>query len=129
MKGFSSLTQAMTGAFEIMIGKSYAEDFMTNSPTLGPLIYSAYNIVIIFFALNIFISIITNAFSSVRLEAKTNPHGFDFYEHVKFKLKRLFRKKSPLDDLQPPCKYRDHLSILPSRIDGIVNIIFRVNRN
>ena len=129
MEGFSSLTHAMATAFEIMIGKSSAEDFITDSPILGPLIYSAYNIVIIFFALNIFISIITNAFSSVRLEAKTNPHEFDFYEHVRFKLKRLFRKKSPLDDLLPPSKYRDHLSILPSRIDGIVNIIIRVNRN
>jgi hypothetical protein len=62
----------MESAFEIMIGKFSALPFVQSNSILGPIIVSAYNSVILFFALNIFISIIIDSFEKVRAEANRN---------------------------------------------------------
>ena len=65
LNGYSSLTKSMGTAFCVMMGKFDVTPYTLASPVLGPLIFSLYNIVILFFALNIFISIIIESFDKV----------------------------------------------------------------
>ncbi len=123
MEGYSSLIKSMESAFEIMIGKFSALPFVQSNSILGPLIVSAYNSVILFFALNIFISIIIDSFEKVRAEAKIDPEKFGFLNHIVDKFRRLFRKK---DNKSAYIDYKSHLDILPSRIDNIIDYLIRV---
>jgi polycystin 1L2 len=82
LEGYLSLTKSMQSALEIMIGKLSGTQFLQSNSLLGPVILSAYNTVILFFALNIFISIIIESFDKVRREAKIDPDKFGFLGHI-----------------------------------------------
>ena len=123
LEGYLSITKTMESTFEMMIGKLSATQFMQSNSILGPIIVSAYCSAIIFFALNIFISIIIDSFDKVRREAKIDPDKFGFLDHITNKFKRLFQKKlkGPSND-----QYKSHNDILPKQIDQMIDIIFRV---
>jgi len=125
MKGYLSFTKSMESAFEIMIGKLSATQFLNANPILGPIIISAYNAVILFFALNIFISIIIDSFEKVRNEAKINPDKFGFLGHILGKFKKLFRKK---ENILTYGNYRSHLDTLPGQVEKIIDCVIKVNR-
>jgi len=128
MEGYLSFTKSMESAFEIMIGKLSAKDFLQSNPILGPIIVSAYNTVILFFALNIFISIIIESFENVRLDAKLNPDKYGFLDHILDKFRRLFRKKSTTTQ-NSSSKYKTHLEILPNQVEKIINLLIKVKGN
>jgi hypothetical protein len=109
-----------------MLGKSNASEFIQAYPILGPLIYSSYNIIMLCFALNIFISIITDAFSELRVEEKVKPNEFDLIKHLYSILKKWFLKKSSEDKLPSSDKYKDYISIFPEHIDRIGQYLNRV---
>jgi polycystin 1L2 len=124
LNGYLSLIKTMQSAFLILLGKSDTLQFFVVSPIIGPIIYASYFLANICFALNIFISIITDAFSQVRLNTKhVEDNFYDFYEHAKKRLQRLLYRR-PQIDLNK--KYRDQLSNLPMNINRLANIIFRV---
>ena len=113
----------MESAFEIMIGKLSASSFLQAHSILGPIIISAYNSVILFFALNIFISIIIDSFEKVRSEAKIDPDKFGFLSHIIGKFKSLFGKRETKMTYD---NYKNHMDILPSLVDKLINIVIRV---
>jgi polycystin 1L2 len=130
IEGYSTITRSMESAFLMMLGKFDTSDIQRLQPFLGPIIFCAYNIVILFFALNIFISIIAEAFNLVRHEDGANGDDsyFDLFEHV---VKKFFghENKSETNEeliVNQVCKYKDHLSILPNRIDRLINFVYRV---
>ena len=126
LSGYSSLIKSMQSALEIMIGKFSATQYLASNSILGPIITACYNTVILFFCLNIFISIIISSFEQVRLEAKRNPDEFGFLNHIVAKVKRMFQKKTKFDSLPSHNEYKDHLRLLPDRIDQIINFSIRV---
>ena len=123
LKGYLSFTKSMSSAFEIMIRKLSANSFLDSNPILGPIIVSAYNAVILFFALNIFISIIIDSFEKVRNEAKINPDKFGFLGHILDKFKKIFRKK---DQEMSYSKYKSHMDMMPKQVDKIIDHVIKV---
>jgi polycystin 1L2 len=128
IEGYASILKSAETAFQIMLGKINTSDTMMSNPYLTPIIIAAYNMAIVYFSLNIFVSIIVEAFDRVRTEARENPNEFDFYTHVAHKWNCLFRKEPPSDNLPKPTEYKDHLNILPRRINDVINYVFRVNK-
>jgi len=126
IEGYASLLKSAETAFQIMLGKINTSDTMMSNPYLTPIIIAAYNMAIIYFSLNIFVSIIIEAFDRVRAEAKENPNEFDFYTHVAHKWNDLFRRKPPNSNSPKPTEYKEHLNILPRRINGLINYVLRV---
>jgi len=124
--GYSSFIKSMESAFLTMIGKSNATDFIQIYPFLGPLIYSSYNVVILCFALNLFISIITETFDELRRELKEKPNDFDLIGYAFSVIKRIFSKKSDQEKLPLSDKYMDHIAILPINIERLSQYVFRV---
>jgi len=92
--GYSSIINSMETTFQVMLGKIDASRIQQGDLViLGPIIFCAYNVVVIFFALNVFISIITDSFDKVREEARLHPDRFDFMGYVWIKMKKNVGKK------------------------------------
>ena len=127
MPGYSSFVKSMESAFLIMLGKSNALDFIQAYTTLGPIIYFSYNVVILCFALNIFISIITDAFDELRNEAKEKQNDFELTNYAFLKIRNMFSKKKNLNTISSSGKYKDRLTILPENILRFGESIIRVN--
>ena len=93
------------------------------SPILGPLIFSAYNIIILYFALNIFVSIIIASFDQVRMDAKKNPDKYGFLGHVIYRFKKLFQKKNNAPSHED---YKSHLDVFTNRVDKLIAYLIKV---
>jgi hypothetical protein len=113
----------MQSAFLIMLGKFDVTDFMISYPILGPMIFSAYNITILYFVLNIFVSIITDAFDRIRNEDKKKPNDFDLLDLIS---KKLFKKGSIQENPINYDQYRDFLSIFPRTVQRLINHVIKV---
>ena len=125
--GYATLIKSAETAFVVMLGKFDSSQYLQQNTYIGPFIFSAYNIVMFCFILNIFISIITDAFEIVRSDSKDNSkRDLQFWSHLKKKLRYLFKRKDEQDSLQRKTKYRDHLSVFPNRTNALIDYIIRV---
>ena len=122
LEAYSTLVKSMDSAFQIMLGKFDVSQFMLTNPVLGPIIFSAYNIMIVFILLNIFVSIVVEAFEQVRSDSAENE--FDVFEHVLERLKKHF-SNAP-EELLSPDKYKDHVNVLPNRVNRLIEYVKRV---
>ena len=95
LREYSSPTKSMESAFLIILGKFDAKKFLFTNTVFGPCVFAAYNVFVLWFALNIFVSIITGSFDKVRHEAKENPED-DFvymYKYLVEKWRNYFKQK------------------------------------
>ena len=83
MEGYSSMIKSAESAFQMMLGKFDATHFIKSKIFLAPIVFSTYNIIILCFMLNIFISIITDAFDKIRDEDKRKPFEFDLIQNIR----------------------------------------------
>jgi hypothetical protein len=75
---YASLSKSMGSAFQTILGKFDAKQFLYGSRTiLGPFVFASYNIVMLTFVMNIFVSIITDSFDKIRHECKDHPEKYD----------------------------------------------------
>ena len=126
LEGYSSFIKSMENAFQILLGKNNANQFISISPILGPVLFAGFFLANVCFSLNIFVSIITNAFDEVRLERKKDETNKNFFDYTWTKLKNLFGNNRRHTDTKPHCEYRDHLSILPKHVNRLINFLYRV---
>jgi polycystin 1L2 len=128
IEGYATLIKSAETAFQVMLGKVDTTQTMMSNPYLTPIIIAAYNMTIVYIILNIFISIITEAFDKIRAQAKENPNEFDFYSHVAFKLKSVFHRELTIESVSNQVEeYQDFLSTLKKRINSLINYILRVS--
>jgi polycystin 1L2 len=126
--GYASLIKSAETAFVVMLGKFDSSEYMQQNTLIGPFIFSAYNIVMICFILNIFISIITDAFEKVRLEYMSNPRReFHFWSTGKMIVHNFFENKQENHISKRKPKYRDHMSVFPKRVDQLSKYVIRVS--
>ena len=126
MEGYSSLLQSAKSAFQMMLGKLDASQFIKASYLLSPIVFSFYNIVILCFALNIFISIITNSFEAIRNEAKIKNLEFDLTDLIRNKMGVLFKKSQGLKTQAGNYKYMNHLEAFPSNVNRLLDYTYKV---
>ena len=86
--GYSSLTASMKTLLQINLGIFNANDYTQSQPILGPLIFAAYNIVIVLVLLNLLVAIIVRAFQNTRENTKKerNENSIDLIEFLVKKL-------------------------------------------
>ena len=122
LSGYASIIKSMETTFQIMLGKFDVSDMNQTQPILGPLIFSVYNIVIIFFALNIFISIITDSFDEIR---RQEDEDTDLFELIQNKLHTVFRKEPENSPEKLNSSYIEFKSF-PQVVERLNNYIARV---
>ena len=124
LEGYCTIIKSMETAFQVMLGKFDVSIYSTNNnQILGPLIFAAYNVTILFFALNIFISIITESFDKIRNESKKNSHlEFDLMDHIS----EILNKKIKNNNSPSPDRYKNHLAIFSNRVNRLIRYFIRV---
>jgi hypothetical protein len=126
MLGYSSIMNSMDTAFQVMIGKADVSQIQKGGlKYLGPMIFSAYNVVVTFFALNIFISIITDSFAKVRDEAKAHPNKLDFIDIYLEKLQNFLKINK--SEKKVPENYMSNKSC-SGKLDGLSSYVLRVSK-
>jgi len=126
--GYATLIKSAETAFVVMLGNFDSSQYLQQNPYIGPFIFSAYNIVMICFILNIFISIITDAFEKIRLEYMSNPNReFHFWSTGKEMVFNVFKTKQENNLSKRKSKYRDHLCVFPKRVDQLNKYVIRVS--
>jgi polycystin 2 len=124
--GYSSIINSMETTFQIMLGKIDVSRIQQDELViLGPIIFSAYNVAVIFFVLNIFISIITDSFDKVRAESKLDQDKFDFMKYIWNKIKTSLKNKKR--DTFIIKQYLDK-NDLSNSVDNLNNFIIRVSK-
>ncbi len=123
--GYSSLINSMETTFQVMLGKIDASRIQQGDLViLGPIIFCSYNVVVIFFALNIFISIITDSFDKVREEARLHPDKIDFMGYVWKKMtKNVGNKTIKNVNIYQYLEKRDVLELFDKLTDYISRVI------
>jgi polycystin 1L2 len=90
LREYASPIKSMESGFLTILGKFDAKQFLySRDSILGPLVFASYNTVMLCFALNIFISIITDSFDKIRRDAKQHPDDeVDIFKYLKEKWSR-----------------------------------------
>ena len=125
---YASLTKSMMSAFLTILGKFDAKQFLSlRYSLLGPLVFASYNMVILCFVVNIFISIITDSFDKVRRQAKEHPENeIDFLKYFIEYWRDWFEKKnfsSKKEKVVSYKNYTDYLTSFQTQVNRLVEIL------
>ena len=131
MMGYASLTKSMMSAFLTILGKFDAKQFLSlRYSFMGPLVFASYNMVILCFVVNIFISIITDSFDKVRRHAKKHPEDdIDLFKFVAEKWRRNFKKRTFGTKKKTVFTYEnyiDHMESFHIQINRLIEYFARV---
>ena len=125
--GFSTFIRAMSTCFEIMLGKFSVDPLVKANSFFGPVLFSLYNIFIVFILLNMFVSIINDTFSLVRSDVAKQLDDYQMVNFICRKLKKLinsedsFTQVTGIDGVNH--LYKDQVSYLPDKLDELLHTI------
>jgi polycystin 1L2 len=125
LEGYASLVKSAESAFLMVLGKFDAKQILHANSSLGVCVFAAYNLVILCFALNIFVSIITDAFDLVRREASWE-NEFNVGEYVASKWRRFQSERRKIPRITHE-NYVDRLGSFNLQINRIVDLLNAVS--
>jgi polycystin 1L2 len=131
LREYASPIKSMESSFLTILGKFDAKQFLygTNS-ILGPLVFASYNMVISYFILNIFVSIITETFDKIRHYAKEHPekNDVDIHKYLSQKWRELrFKKDSKRKSTVVTHEnYIDHFTSFQVQTNRLINMLAEV---
>ena len=130
--GFSTFLRSMTTCFQIMLGKFQVNPLLQANPLFGPIIFSIYNIFIVFILLNMFISIINDAFSAIRSSNANYSDDYQMFNFIYNKMRLLFglgsdklNRNSVLDGNNNRYKEEN----LPDKVDNLLDAFTDVSKS
>jgi hypothetical protein len=131
LREYGSLIKSMESGFLTILGKFDAKQFLYGSSTiLGPCVFASYNMVISYFILNIFVSIITETFDKIRHYAKEHPEKNDvdiqkylFQKWRELRFKKDTKRKSSVVTHE---NYIDHLTSFHIQTNRLIDMLAEV---
>jgi polycystin 1L2 len=131
LQGYASPIKSMQSAFQTILGKFDAKQFLQGSSTiLGPCVFASYNIVMLTFVVNIFVSIITDSFDKIRHDAKEHPEKYDA-DIVKYVSQKWRDFRYKINSKRKPNvvtheNYIDHLTSFHIQTKRLIDILAEV---
>ncbi|CAF0973552.1 unnamed protein product, partial [Brachionus calyciflorus] len=122
---YTIFRSAMT-SFQIMLGKFDSSSLLRDGTLFGPLVFSFYNIMIVLILLNIFISIVCDAFEKVREEIQINNNELEIVDYFMEKFENAFgssTSKAKDGPIKKDNEYCEGHQQLPSRISNLLMVI------
>jgi polycystin 1L2 len=124
--GYSTIIKAAETSFQIMVGKFDAQSLFNANKFLGSLIFASYNFTIIFFMLNIFLSIIGVAFEVTREREKNDSKEYNLMDYISLRLRKLFGfnidhelKEERHEKVNQNRRYLDYVYFFPDVVDEL----------
>ncbi len=131
LQGYASPIKSMQSAFITILGKFDAKQFLYGKSTiLGPFVFASYNIVMLTFVMNIFVSIITDSFDKIRHDAKDHPEKYDvdIHKYLSQKWRELCFKAT--SKRKPPIvtheNYIDYLAGFNIQTNRLIDVLAAV---
>jgi polycystin 1L2 len=131
LREYASLIKSMESGFLTILGKFDAKQFLYGSSTiLGPCVFASYNMVISYFILNIFVSIITETFDKIRHYAKDHPEQNDV-DILKYSSQKWREFRFKKDSKRKPKavtheNYVDYLTSFQIQTNRIIDLLAEV---
>ncbi|RNA25490.1 polycystin-1-like isoform X2, partial [Brachionus plicatilis] len=122
---YYTVFSSATTSFQIMLGKFDSSSIIRESEWLGPIIFSAYNIMIVLILLNLFISIVCDAFEQVRQDIETKENEIELVDYFMEQIDGIFggsRQRRDANDVSSG-DYVENYQHLPGKIDDLLNTI------
>ena len=116
---FSSLAQSIYACFQIILGKFDANTFYTSKSKLSPFLFVAFNIVVVFVMINIFVSILIENFHLACQDQQLDEEDPELLSYLKAVAKSVFFCFKKNDD-EPKPVYFDFWDSLPNRFEEIL---------
>lgn len=92
--GYSTFIKSMETNFQIILGKFNIKALIQINYTIGAVIFSSYNIIILMILINIIIIVISDNFLKLRLKSKKSTMIINFIKDLLFsKMKKVVKKK------------------------------------
>ena len=129
MANYSTFVKAMETTFAIMLGKFDVNPLLMADKVFGPVLFAFYNLMIVLISLNIFISLITDAFVQVRKDSDKLSNEFEVVEYLTARIRRYFGKNGVVDEssLKKPEQYRDNVNLFPNKVQVLLRTLDSVN--
>lgn len=117
--------KAFTTSFECLVGKFDRNLNQSLDYAIGPYIFTLYPIVMAFMMINIFVTIVCEAFKDVRFEINKHSDDLRVIDYFNDKLKERFSDKSARSRVHNE-KYLDPAKKLPNNINRLIDNLSKV---
>lgn len=132
--GFSTFVKAMETCFAIILGNFQVAPILEANSILGPLYFAVYNIAIIFILLNIFLTIVNDAFAKVRAEVgNSEKDELDVVGYLATEIRNLLPFSGQVEPEEQMGKarngavYKDQLASLPQKVDELLDVLVEIH--
>jgi polycystin 1L2 len=134
LNNFRTVIHAMETCIQMLVGKFNFTVMQGSSPVLGPLVFFTYVVTVYYILINMFLTILNEAFASVRADISLQS---DEYEMVSFILKRFKqwsglqsilgskKPKTKAEEFDKFASYEKKVQEFPERMDKLMDIISR----
>lgn len=118
MKAFGTFLRSCTSLMDTLLGKFTLKELSTANRILGPIFFYTYTLTMLFALLNIFISIINDAFAEVCSDVEKQSNDYEILDFMVHRLKEVFGRT---DGHAVPPVYRERKSKLETNLDKIAD--------
>lgn len=98
MAVFSTFVKSMETCFQMMLGKFQVDPLIKAHFFLGPVFFLLFNILIVIFLINIFVSILNECFIMAKRDAEKHFADYDILSYFKNKFSFLSKEKKIKED-------------------------------
>ncbi|CUT99160.1 Polycystic kidney disease protein [Echinococcus multilocularis] len=82
MTAYSTMISSMETSFQIVLGKFDVKGMYEREPVLGPMVFAAFSLFIIFIMLSMFVAILTDSFEVVRRDPTLQSHDHEMVQFM-----------------------------------------------
>ncbi|VDK46441.1 unnamed protein product [Taenia asiatica] len=82
MDAYSTMISSMETSFQIVLGKFDVKGMYEREPILGPMVFAAFSLFIIFVMLSMFVAILTDSFEVVRRDPALQSHDHEMVQFM-----------------------------------------------
>lgn len=118
MKAFGTFLRSCTSLMDTLLGKFTLKELSTANRILGPIFFYTYTLTMLFALLNIFISIINDAFAEVCSDVEKQSNDYEILDFMVHRLKEVFGRT---DGHAVPPVYKERKSKLETNLDKIAD--------
>ena len=91
--GFATLVSSMETCFQILLGKFDVRPLLESNALLGPLVFSGYNIAVLFVILSIFVTVLSDSYISAKSDVDGTEYETDLVEFVRNKWGEFYERR------------------------------------
>ena len=127
---FATFQESIYTCFQIILGKFNSDTFSKSKTVLAPILFVAYNVVIIFVMLNILVSTLIEHFESARGNSELDKEDPELMEYLVSLIKPLMFWRNKKKKQLKPSDYLGIIENLSSQFDMILirfqQVIFKI---